>query len=147
LRLLHHAYELVVTRTPDGQQFRLTAKPATEDFAARFPNADGGKPTLTLSSPLESPPLSSGNKFVIPIPADPGLDQTQTDTVRVRLNQRGATAADAGAAILTHSERGQLWVYHDAKYKPAGNWTKSDPASSRHEFFTAAADSIQGWLQ
>jgi uncharacterized protein YqjF (DUF2071 family) len=67
--------------------------------------------------------------------------------VRVRLNQRGATAADAGAAILMHSERGQLWVYHDANYKPAGNWTKSDPASSRHEFFTAAADSMQWWLQ
>jgi hypothetical protein len=33
-----YAYELVVTRTPDGQQFRVTAKPATEDFAARFPN-------------------------------------------------------------------------------------------------------------
>ncbi len=224
-----YAYELVVTRTPDGQQFRVTAKPATEDFAARFPNADGGKPTPTLSSPLESPPLSSGNKFVIPIPADPGLHQTLSDTVQIRLNQRGATAADAGAqpsdqirfsalkvsvnnqpaspsgagavvagrfamfyipgrggyffsmelvaqppfaqvgivdgkhlkftvdndtydcvsgaAILTHSERGQLWVYHDASYKPAGNWTKSDPESSRDEFFTAAADSMQWWLQ
>jgi hypothetical protein len=51
------------------------------------------------------------------------------------------------ASILTRSERGQLWVYHDANYKPAGNWTKSDPASSREEFFTAAADSVQWWLQ
>jgi len=222
------AYELMVTRTPDGQQFRVTAQPATVNFAARFPNADGGKPTPTLSSPLESPLLSSGDKFVIPIPADPGLHQTLRDTVQVRLNQPGATA-DAGAqasdqirfsalkvsinsqsaspsgagsvvagrfamfylpgrggyffsidevdhppfaqvgvvdgkhlkftvdndaydclsgaSILTHYERGQLWVYHDANYKPAGNWTNSDPASSRDEFFTAAADSMQWWLQ
>jgi hypothetical protein len=51
------------------------------------------------------------------------------------------------APILTQSERGQLWVYHDANYKPTGNWTKSDPASSHNEFFTAAADSMQWWLQ
>src|ERR1700704_6043319 len=38
------AYELLVERTPDGDYFRVTAKPAGEDFAARFPNADGGKP-------------------------------------------------------------------------------------------------------
>jgi hypothetical protein len=229
------AYELAVERTPDGQQFRVTAKAATEGFAARFPNADGGKPTPTLSSPLESPLLSSGNNFVIPIPSDPGLHQTLTDTVQIRLGQRGAATAAAGseqseqirfsalkvsvnnqpaspsgagglvagrfamfyipghggyffsmeappgnsvadqrqfeqigivdgkhlkftvenvaydcasdAPILTRSERGQLWVYYDANYKPAGNWTKSDPASSRDEFFTAAADSVQWWLQ
>ena len=222
------AYELMVTRTPDGRQFRVTARAATEDFAARFPNADGGKPTPTLSSPLESPLLSSGEQFVVPVPSDPGLKQTLTDTVQIRLNQPGATA-DAGsersaqirfsalkvsinnqpaspsgagsvvagrfamfyipghggyffstepvdqpvfldigivdgkhlkftvdndtydcvsaASILTHSESGQLWVYHDANYKPAGNWTNSDPESSREEFFTAAADSLQWWLR
>ena len=223
------AYELAVTRTPDGRQFRATAKPATVDFAVRFPNADGGKPTPTLSSPLDSPLLSSGDKFVIPIPTDPCLHQTLTDTVQIRLNERGAATTDtraqqsdqirfsalkvsinnqpaspAGAGsvvtgrfamfyipghggyffvtepvdqppflqvaivdgrhlkftvdndtydcvsdapILTQSERGQLWVYHDANYKPTGNWTKSDPASSHNEFFTAAADSMQWWLQ
>src|ERR1700730_14863592 len=56
------AYELEVARTADGQNFRVPAKPATEAFAPRFPNADGGKPTPTLSSPLESPLLSSGNR-------------------------------------------------------------------------------------
>ncbi len=223
------AYELAVARTPDGQQFRVTAKPATGEFAARFPNADGGKPTPTLSSVLDSPPLASGNKFVIPISSDPGLHQTLTDTVQIRLNQRGGTVIAAGsgrqeqirfsalkvsingqpaspsgagsevagrfamfyipgrggyffsteevserpfqqigivdgkhlkftvdnvaydcasgASILVHSERGQVWVYHDANYKPAGNWTQSDPASSRAEFFTAAADSMRWWLQ
>ncbi len=51
------------------------------------------------------------------------------------------------APILVHADRGQLWVRHDANYKPAGNWTKSDPSNSRDEFFTAAADSVQWWLQ
>lgn len=222
------AYELTVARTPDGEQFRVTATAATQDFAARFPNADGGKPTPTLSAPLESPLLSSGNKFVIPISTDPGLHQTLTDTVQIRLNQRGVATMGAGAdtheqirfsalkvsfnnqpaadgsgavvsgrfamfyipgrggfffsteevthpafqqigvvdgkhlkftvdnvaydcvsdaPILVHSDRGQLWVYHDADYKPRGNWTNSDPSNSRAEFFTAGADSIQWWLQ
>lgn len=36
-------YALLV-EPPDGDHFRVTAKPAVDDFAARFPNADGGKP-------------------------------------------------------------------------------------------------------
>jgi hypothetical protein len=223
-----YAYELMVQRTPDGQQFRVTAKAATDDFAARFPNADGGKPTPTLSAPLASPLLASGDKFVIPISTDPGLHQTVTDTVQIQLNQRGAPTSSSSperpeqirfstlkvsinnqpasppgagtvvvgryamfyipghggyffstepveqrpfdqigvvdgrhlkftlendvydcasdAPILTRSERGQLWVYHDPNYKPSGNWTKSDPASSRDQYYTAAADSIQWWV-
>jgi hypothetical protein len=221
------AYELEVARTPDGLNFRVTAKSATEDFAARFPNADGGKPTPTLSSPLQSPLLSSGEGFTIPIPTDPGLGQTLTDRVQIRLGQRGggndgaagsanirfsglkvsihgqpsspsSAGADvagryamfyipgrggyffsteavdqppfidvanvdgkhltftvdnenydctASAPILVQADRGQLWVRHDPDYKPAGNWTKSDPSNSRDEFFTAAADSVQWWLQ
>ncbi|HTC89362.1 MAG TPA: hypothetical protein VK686_13735 [Bryobacteraceae bacterium] len=221
------AYELEVARTPDGENFRVTAKPATEDFATRFPNADGGKPTPTLSAKLESPLLSSGQSFPIPIPSDPGLGQTLTDTVQVIIGQRGGandavpasaqirfadlrvfikgqqvTPSGAGAdvagrfamfyipgrggyffstdpvderpflqvgvvdgkhltftvdndmydattsaPILVHADRGQLWVYHDPNYKPAGNWTKADLASNREEFFTAASDSLQWWVQ
>ncbi|MBV9770409.1 MAG: hypothetical protein JOZ32_12620 [Bryobacterales bacterium] len=220
------AYELEVARTEDGQNFRLTAKAATEAFAARFPNADGGKPTPTLSSPLESPPLSSGNRFTIPIQTNPGAGQNVHDTVQILLQQRGSLSdggsasaqlrfaglkvsingklasppvggADvagrytmfyipgrggyffstepvaerpflyvgvvdlkhleltidndtydcvANAPILVHADRGQLWVYHDPNYKTAGNWTNTDPASSREEFFTAASNSMQWWL-
>jgi hypothetical protein len=221
------AYELEVARTADGSNFRITAKPATEAFAARFPNADGGKPTPTLSSPLESSLLGSGERFSIPIPSNPGLEQNLTDTVQILLGGRGAvnegangsaqirfaglkvyiqgksaTPTGAGAdvsgryamfyipghggyffsnepvdgrpfvqgavvdgkhltltidnetydctataPILVHADRGQLWVYHDSKYKPAGNWTQADPASAKDEFFTAASDSMQWWLQ
>jgi hypothetical protein len=219
------AYELELARTPDGQNFRITARAAAEAFAAKFPNADGGKPTPTLSSPLESPVLSSGNRFTIPIPSNPGLGIT--DTVQIMLGQRGSagdrtaassqirfaglkvyingkaaspTAAGAAVAgrfamfyipgrggyffsnepvddgpfiqggavdgkhlqfsvdnetydctanapILLHTDRGQVWVYHDPNYRPVGNWTKTNPESSEDEFFTAASDSIQWWLR
>ncbi len=221
------AYELAVARTADGERFRVTAKPATEDFAARFPNADGGKPTPTLSASLESPVLNSGEGFTIPVPTNPGLEQNLTDRVQILLGQRGgandgaassakirfsglkvsihgqpASPSGAGAdvagryamfyipgrggyffstepvdqpqfsdvgivdgkhltftidnenydctanaPILVQADRGQLWAYHDANYKPAGNWTKTDPANYREEFFTAASDSMQWWLR
>ncbi|MGP0075457.1 MAG: hypothetical protein ACLPWF_26375 [Bryobacteraceae bacterium] len=221
------AYELQVQRTADGQNFRMTAKAATDAFATRFPNADGGKPTPTLSAPLESPVLASGEKFTVPVPTNPGLGQTLTDTVQILLAQRGggsngdvrsteirfsglkvyiqgksaspsAAGADvagkyamfyipghggyffsanatepppfveagvvdrkhltftidnetydctANAPILGHADSGELWVYHDPNYKPAGNWTKSDPSNSRDQFFTAASDSVKWWLQ
>jgi hypothetical protein len=225
--LVVFAYELAVTRTPDGQNFRVSAKSATEAFATRFPNSDGGKPPPTLSTPLESPLLSSGEGFTIPIPTNPGLEQNLTDRVQILFGQKaggtdsGAASANlrfsglkvyiqgksaspsgagadvagrfamfylpghggyffsldavdqrpfeqvgvvdgkhltftidnenydctAGAPILVHADRGQLWVYHDPNYKPAGNWTQTDPANAKEEFFTAASDSMQWWLQ
>jgi hypothetical protein len=220
------AYEMEVERTSDGENFRVTAKAATEAFAAKYPNADGGKPTPTLSTPLVSPLLHSGEQFSIPIPSNPGLGQNLTDTVQLRLGERGALNTSAAASaqirlaglkvyiqgksasptgagadvagryamfyipghggyffsnepvdqkpfvqgavvdgrhltftldnetydctatapILVHADRGQLWVYHDPDYKPAGNWTKSDLANNKDEFFTAAADSVQWWV-
>jgi hypothetical protein len=221
------AYEMEVTRTADGKNFRVSAQAATEAFAAKYPNADGGKPTPTLSAKLQSPLLNSGEHFTIPIPSNPGLGQNLTDTVQILLSQRGAMNDSAGASaqirfaglkvyiggksatpsgagadvsgryamfyipghggyffsnepvdqrpfvqgavvdgkhltltidnetydctatapILVHADRGQLWVFHDPAYKPAGNWTQNDPATVKDEFFTAASDSMQWWLQ
>src|SRR5581483_1301718 len=90
------AYELEVARTADGDNFRITARPATEAFAARDPNADGGKPTPTLSSTMQSPLLSSGQSFEIPIPTDPGLGQSLTDVVQVVKSDRGAAGNSGG---------------------------------------------------
>ena len=98
------AYELEVERTADGQKFRITAKAATDAFATRFPNADGGKPTPTLSTPLESPVLASGEKFTVPLPTNPGLGQTLTDTIQILLAQRGGgNNADAGSVEIRFS--------------------------------------------
>jgi hypothetical protein len=221
------AYELEVTRTSDGDNFRAVAKPVLQAFAARFPNADGGKPTPTLSAPLDSPVLHSGESFQIPISADPGLGQTLTDSVHVILHPAGtankaaaagvrirfdslkvsiqgqlASPAGAGAdvsgryamfylpghggyffsanatepapflhagvvdgkrlsftidnemydctasaPILMQAERGQVWVYHNPNYKPAGNWTKDDVSDSHDQFFTAGSDSLRWWIR
>jgi hypothetical protein len=54
------------------------------------------------------------------------------------------------AAILTHADTGELWVYHDPSYKPAGNWTLAPERlarSSADEVFTAASDSLSWWLR
>jgi len=95
-------YELLVERAPDGDHFRVNAKPAGDDFAARFPNADGGKPAPTLAEPRESPLLASGDRFTIEIPFIPGLAENLSDVVQIRLNQRGTLAPqpDSQAAAL-----------------------------------------------
>jgi hypothetical protein len=224
------AYEIVVNRTGDGERFHLIAQPVGADFAARFPNSDGGKPVPTLPAPLDSEFLTSGRRFDVDIPTNPGAREDLTDSIQVTINRRGAPAADSGPApttgrlrfvnlkvsvqgqvsavpgagavvagiyamfylpghggyffstqqvdklpfvhigsvdravmrftvdneniectseapILTQSDRGEVWVYHDPNYKPEGNWTKTNPASgSTDEFFTAASDSLKWWL-
>jgi hypothetical protein len=49
-------------------------------------------------------------------------------------------------APVLKSDRGEIWVFHDPNYKPSGNWTSSDPSTTRDEFFAAAADSLKWWL-
>jgi len=221
------AYELMVDRLPDGDHFQIVAKPAGNEFAAKFPNADGGKPTPTFPIPIESPPLGAGGLFTIDIPTNPGLFEHRTDTVQLQPDPRSDPRNKPGAQmvpmlrfsslkvfinqvlvpgngpgamvygpyamfyipkrggyffstqpvtslpfvqvgdvdhnhlkftidnedfecisttpILTQSDRGQIWVYHDPQYKAAGNWTKSNPKSA-DEFFTAASDSLNWWL-
>lgn len=91
------AYELQVERTSDGDHFRVTAMPAGDDFATRFPNADGGKPTPTLPEPRPSPLLASGDKFTIDIAVIPGSGNL-SDTVQIRLNARGTSSDQASQA-------------------------------------------------
>lgn len=52
----------------------------------------------------------------------------------------------ASAPILGPGASADLWVFHDASYKPAGNWTR--PAeTTQDQFYMAAADSLNWWLQ
>jgi len=223
------AYEIVVGRTADGERFHIIAKPAGPEFATRFPNADGGKPVPTLSAQRDSEFLTSGRRFEVDIPTNPGTRESVIDSIQVVINRRGAPVVESGApaggrlrfvnlkvmvhgqeasspgagavvsgrfamfylpgrggyffatqqvenlpfthvgvvdrnvlrltvdnesidctseaSILTQSERGEIWVYHDPNYKPEGNWTKTNPAGgSSDEFFTAASDSLKWWL-
>jgi hypothetical protein len=222
------AYELALERTPDGEQMRITARPATAEFARRFPSADGGKPTPTLSDTRELPLLRSGERAAIEIFTVPSTGDKVIDTVEVRIN-RGAPLisgpATAGARLrlaavrvyinrslasppspgavvtgryamfyipgqggyflaleppegrnftkagwvdgprmqftmdnqiydcvaeapfLAAGGRGEIWVYHDPNYLPAGNWTASGQRPrDTPEFFAAASDTLSWWL-
>jgi hypothetical protein len=87
-----YAYELAVDPLPDGDHFQIVAKPADEVFAAKFPNADGGKPTPTLARPIESVPLVSGGRLTIEIPTNPGWFEHRTDTIHIGFIAKGAQA-------------------------------------------------------
>jgi len=114
-----YAYELEVERTADGMQFRVTARPAGAEFAARFPYADAGKPTPTLSEPRESPLLNSGEHFSIDVPTNPGLQLTVTDVVQVQLRP-SATAVDSGAQSSAQIRFAALRVRVDGKLVSSG---------------------------
>jgi hypothetical protein len=90
--------DLQVERNSDDDHFRITAKPVGHDFAARFPNADGGKPTPTLPEPQQSPLLASGDQFNIDLVSIPGVAQSLSDTAQVRLNARGTPSTEASRA-------------------------------------------------
>ena len=90
------AYELVVERLPDGDHFQMIVKPAGQEFAAKFPNADGGKPTPTFTIPIESQTLGVGGTFTIDIPTNPGLFEHRTDTVEVQPDPLGRSGSQSG---------------------------------------------------
>src|SRR5579872_2465220 len=113
------AYELAVERTSDGMQFRLTARPAGDEFAARFPNADSGKPTPTLAEPIASSLLNPGERFTIDIPTDPGLQLNIADVVEVQLNPRG-TPIETGAQNSAQLRFVALRVRADGKLLSSG---------------------------
>lgn len=79
------AYELVVNRNEEGTEFALTAKPVETEFAARFPQADGGKPVPTLSSDQDFNSLKSGAEAQISLFELAGLGLRVTDTVEVKV--------------------------------------------------------------
>jgi len=223
-KLAVFAYELAVERAAsDPNALHLTAKPAETGFAARYPNADAGKPVPSLSSDHEFGPLVSGKAADLGLFEIPGMGLKVSETIRVTTNQTAGTAGPlrlsdlrvsidrahvpgspppsavsgryvmfyipgkggyffasepvagrpfvnagtidrnhmrfnventdyectTGTAVLTHADSGELWVYHDASYKPIGNWTLDPQKLSRSaadEIFTAASDSLSWWL-
>jgi hypothetical protein len=55
----------------------------------------------------------------------------------------------ASAPILANGAGGEVWVYHDPNYRPAGNWTSdlhTGVSASPDQFFMAASDSLSWWL-
>jgi hypothetical protein len=218
------AYELVVSRSSDGNEMYFVAKPAEDDFAARFPYSDAGKPVPSLSSEHKFDPLRSGERGQIGLFEIPGMGLTVADSIHVVISQedaanssgplrftslkvsvnggpavqtagsvsgryamfyipdqggyffstgppnRGAFAkvgsiegtrmrftidntsfeCTAAKPILAQAESSDVWVYHDASYVPAGNWTQplgTAAEPDKVQFFTAASDTLSWWLQ
>jgi len=218
------AYEIAVDRMPDNTRFNVLLKPAGEEFARKFPNADAGKPVPTIPADRTLPPVRAGERASVELfdlppigrvidrieigaSASGGPDQSdrlRLSTMRVYVN--GAQVATGGAMkavtgryvmfylpgrggyffstdppagrafahtgsvdgakmrfivdnetfdcvasapILLQSEQGELWVYHDANYRPAGNLNA--PGATTQDlmpnvFFAAAADTLNWWL-
>jgi hypothetical protein len=106
-KLAVFAYELKVDLASDGKALTVVAKPAENDFAARFPNADAGKPVPTLSSDHALGALSSGESGFLGLFEIPGMGIKLTDTVLVKLNQPGGGTGSlrlAGARVTLNRQ-------------------------------------------
>jgi hypothetical protein len=87
------AYELVIHLDPSGNRLRAVAKPAETEFAARFPNADGGKPTPTLSADQDLGAIGSGQSADIPLFELEGMGIRVVDTIRLKMDDTSTAAA------------------------------------------------------
>src|SRR5579884_2884454 len=56
------AYEIAVARTADNTRFNIVMRPAGEEFARKFPNADAGKPVPTIPADRSLPPVRPGER-------------------------------------------------------------------------------------
>lgn len=221
-QLAVYAYILMLDLAANGTAVHATAKAYDAQFMERFPNADGGKPTPTLSADREAGPLGNGQSADIDLFEIPGMGLNVNETIAVKIDQRpaagalrfsglrvsingktmpGAQQAEvsgrhlmfyvpgrggyffsaqdpghgfvkagvvngnrmqfsldnenyeciANAPILTDAPSSELWVWHDAGYKPAGNFTAhlrsgGSELPAEGEFFVAASDSLSWWL-
>jgi len=80
------AYELGVNVASGGDALALVAKPAETEFAARFPNADAGKPVPTLSADRPFGPLHTGETARIGLFELEGQGIRVIDSVEVALD-------------------------------------------------------------
>ena len=78
------AYELEVARSGTAG-FRLTTKPVEDEFAKRFPDADGGKPVPTFSAAKDYP-LDNGEPATISVYELEGQGLAVVDTVQMALH-------------------------------------------------------------
>jgi hypothetical protein len=87
------AYELAIHLDPSGSRVRAVAKPAETEFAARFPYADGGKPTPTLSADQELSSIASGQSADIGLFELEGQGLRVIDTIRLKMDDTSTAAA------------------------------------------------------
>ena len=86
-----------------------------------------------------------------PVPGKPFVGAGTIDDKRMQFTIDNETFECTSAEqILSETERGEVWVYHDPNYQPGGNWTKplNDPAALRSPpgFFAAGSTSLSWWI-
>ncbi len=108
-KLAVFAYELKVDLAAGGQALTATAMPVENEFAARYPDADAGKPVPTLSADHPLGSLNSGESAFLGLFEIPGMGIQLTDTVRVKLNVNANGGSGllrlAGARVLLNGQR------------------------------------------
>lgn len=88
-----------------------------------------------------------------PVPNRPFVSTgTIAGNVMDFMTGNGLYEVTSSAPILAHSKSSGLWVYHDASYKPVGNWTQAlqgnaPTTAPEQQFFAAASDSLSWWLR
>jgi hypothetical protein len=92
-RLAVFAYELQVARSGTAG-FRLTTKPVEDEFARRFPDADGGKPVPTFSAEKDYT-LNNGEPGTISVYELEGQGLTVVDTVQMGLHPNSSGSGGA----------------------------------------------------
>ena len=139
----------------------------TETIRAKF--GDGGKGALRFAGLRVSldgklvagppPPGAVSGRYVMFYIAgqggyffstEPGRGFVKTGTIdRTRMQftlDNQTYDCLATAPILTTGDQGEVWVFRDPSFQPAGNWTQDQNNGSSQSFFTAAADSLGWWL-
>ncbi len=114
-RLAVFAYELQVARS-GTTGFRLTTKPVEDEFARRFPGADGGKPVPTFSAEKDYT-LNNGEPATIALYELEGQGLAVVDTVQMGLNP--SSSGSGGALRFSGIE-------------PYGQWRAGEDRSREH---------------
>ena len=105
-----YAYELALDLAPGGDRVLAAAKPAEEEFASHYPNADAGKPVPTLSEVHDLGPLGSGQSATLGLFEIPGVGLAVSETLQVKLNQSGGTGGPlrlAGIQVFADKNAGK----------------------------------------
>ena len=87
-----YAYQLFFDLAGNGEAVRATARRYDDQFESRFPYADGGKPTPTLSTDQELGPLTSGKSADLDLFEIPGMGLHVIDTIGVKIDARSSGA-------------------------------------------------------
>jgi len=106
-QLAVYAYQLVFDLSGNGSAVMATAQPYDNQFVERFPYADAGKPTPTLSAPAALGPITSGHSARIDLFSIPGMGLEVSETISVRIDHpsRGGSLRFSGLNVFLNGKQ------------------------------------------